>query len=868
MSLIHTFSHKGCTKDQAVWNRSGIRGRRAYELAEMNLPIVPGFVIDSHVCAALDRTDLKTLMKDGIQAVETEVGRKYGDAENPLLVKAVFNSNLSLPIFPSVFNLGLSPLTIPGFAKLIGEDKAWFEYMYLLRTAGTKIYGIEGAKFDEIEAKYASETDSVSRLKKTAEDMLNLVGKENVPDDPFEQLNVIIRNGVKKYSDSDLDPDDNITVLVQGMVFGNLGEDSSVGMYFTRDIISGEDKISGSYLKNSYTLDKKGDNISGLDPLYLDELRKTGKVLEKKFREIREVKFIVEKKKLWLINQTSVDSKSTQAHIRTLLDLYKSGEVDPAWMVEQIPPGQLATLLHPVVDPKSLEGIQIIEGGLGGAPGAAVGRVFFSADDLMEAHREALQKGEDTRLILCVQSSFAEDVKAIEVGKGVISVDGGYSSHAPVVARSLGKVSIINRSIIVDKANKQFTLNGVVIKEGDYVTIDVPVYKPPMIGLGKATLINPDIKTNGLVEFIEVVKKYVDKNFYVRANADLGRDARVAKEMGASGIGLCRTEHMFFQDDRIMRFREMILASDFNARISALKDLQPLQKSDFYDLFRTMAPHPVTIRLLDAPLHEFLPRNEDVLNEFMDYLKGKGKESDKKKISDQIERLHEFNPMLGHRGCRVAVTYPEIYEMQVRAIFEAACQLKREGVEIIPEIMIPIVMNPSELIFIKNGKKIEGKEIKGIVDIAEEVFRAEGVTIEYKTGTMVELPAAALLSDELARYAEFFSYGTNDLTQTTMGLSRDDVNSFFPYYTEFDLIADNPFQVLVTPVKELVRISAERGRLTRPDIKLGLCGEHGADPVNIEFCISSGLQYVSVSPYNVPIALLAVAQNNLKKKDK
>ncbi len=859
MASVYVFSQNGCTKDTDVWNRSGIRGRRAFELAELGLPIVPGFIVDSRMSARLESVDVKAAVNEGLPVIEAGIGRRYGDPVNPLLVKVVCSSNLSLPMFPTVFNVGLSPITIPGFSNIIGEKSAWFEYCYLLRTAGTKIYDIPAAKFDEIDQKYP---DTVEGIKARAQDMVTLVGKDKVPDDPIEQLSVIMKNSARRYFDPDLDEDDNVSLLIQGIVFGNVGEDSMVGMYYTRNIITGDPQLEGSFLKNRYTLDKTGDEINTLGGTYLDVLRNIARTLEKNFKEIREVKFIVEKKQLWLINQTSVDSKSTQAHIRTLLDLYKDGVVADKWLVEQIPPGQLATLLHPIVDPRSLQGIVTVSGGLGGAPGAAVGRVYFSANKLMEAFREAQQRGEDTRMILCVVSSFAEDVKAIEVGRGVIAVEGGYSSHAPVVARSLGKVAMINPAIRI--GDRQFELNGHIVKEGDYVTLDVPVYKEPSLSLGKAQLINPDIDSNGLVEFIDIVKRFIKPSFLVRANADLGRDAIVARKMGAMGIGLCRTEHMFFQDDRINRFREMILAQDQSTREAALNDLRPLQRGDFYDLFKTMAPYPVTIRLLDAPLHEFLPRNENIRNEFFKFLDGRGVQYSRADLEERIEMLHEFNPMLGHRGCRVAITTPEIYEMQVRGIFEAALKLKKEGTEVVPEIMIPIVMSPSELNMIRNGKRIEGKYIKGVRDVAEEVFKEYGDHVQYKVGTMVELPAAALASDELARYAEFFSFGTNDLTQTTMGLSRDDVTSFFPAYTEYDLLPHNPFQVLVDPVKELIKLSTERGKLTRPDIKLGLCGEHGADPVNIDFCMGEGLNYVSVSPYNVPIALLAVAQFGLK----
>lgn len=861
MPDIYPFSEKGETYAEEDMERLGRRGRRAIELAEMKIPVVPGFVIDSRLTPELPSKDFSEILRRGLAGIEEGVGRKFGDPTNPLLIKIVVSSNLSLPFYPTVFNVGLSPTTMPGFSMLIGEKSAWFEYCYLLRTIGTKIYDITHERFDEIIARYS---DDVEGMKRCAGEMVQLVGHDNVPDDPFQQFVVILKNLAKRYYNAEMDAEDPPALLVQGMVFGNLGEDSAVGMYYTRNIITGEDRLQGSFLLNSYTLDRQGQDILDLDREYLDRLQQIGRSIERKFRELREVKFIVEKKKLWIINQTEVDKKSTQAHIRTLLDLMKEGTVKDDWLVEQIPPGQLATLLHSVVDEESLAGIPAIRGGITGAPGAAVGRVFFNADRLMEAHRDAIQKGEDTRMILVVTASYAEDVKAIEVGQGVISVEGGYSSHAPVVSRSLGKVSIVHPDIRI--GDRFFEYNGVRVNEGDYVTMDAPVYRDPTVYIGKAKLISPDIHTNGLTEFIEVVRRFVKDDFVVRANADLGRDAKVARTMGAFGIGLCRTEHMFFAEDRIQRFREMILSSSYDERVRVLDDLRPMQRGDFYDLFKIMAPYPVTIRLLDAPLHEFLPRSDEALTEYLEYLMNKGVKPDRAEIQERIERLHEFNPMLGHRGCRVAITYPEIYEMQVRSIFEAATRLKKEGVDIVPEIMIPIVMNPSELRFLKNGKQIEGKYIKGIRDIAREVFHQEGVQLDYKVGTMVELPAAALASGDLAQHAEFFSYGTNDLTQTTFGLSRDDINSFFPAYTMYDLLPNNPFQVLGDSVKELIYISAERGRITRPDLKLGLCGEHGADPSNIEFCMEQAeLDYVSTSPYNIPIALLAVAQLNLKK---
>ena len=861
MLEVHNFSQKGCITDENIWECCGKRGQRAFELASLSLPIVPGFVIDAKSSARLDKENIADALILGLSDVEAEIGRKFGDQENPLLLKVICSSNLTLSIYPTVFNVGLSPVTIPGFAKMLGEDeqKAWFEYCYLLRTAGIKLYDIPAEKFREIEAAASKDLEG---QKVCAEKMKALIGADKVPDDPHKQLEMLLKTAAKRYYDPDLDEEDNVALMAQAMVFGNLSDKDSVGVYHTRNIITGEAKLSGSFQRKAYTLEKKENEINSLDSVHLRKLKEIGKLLESRFHELREIKFIVEREKLWLINQTSEDKKSTQAHVRTLLDLLRDRIVQPEWLVKQIPPGQLAALLHPIVNEESVKGVNSVGGGLSGSPGAAVGKVYFSADRLMEAYREALQKGEDSRLLLCVEASFAEDVKAIEIGQGVIAVEGGYSSHAPVVARSMGKVAMVNPEIRIGK--NQFSLGGVTVKEGDYVTLDVPVYKPPVIYLGKGELINPDVNKNGLVEFVSIAKKYVKPDFVVRANADLGRDAKVAKKMGAYGIGLCRTEHMFFAEERIMRFREMILAKSTEERIKCLNDLQPVQCKDFQDLFKTMAPHPVTIRLLDAPLHEFLPRSDSVFEDYCRYLSDKGIQPDREDLKERIERLDEFNPMLGHRGCRVAITYPEIYEMQVRAILEAAAALKKKDLEVLPEIMIPLVMDSNELNMIRNGKRIEGKVIDGVVDIAEDIFKKENMRVEYKIGTMVELPAAALLSGDLARYAEFFSYGTNDLTQTTNGLSRDDVNSFFPAYTEYDLLDHNPFQVLGKPVKELIEISSSRARLTRPNIKLGLCGEHGADPMNIKFCREAGLQYVSCSAYSVPIAILAVAQGNLE----
>jgi len=602
-------------------------------------------------------------------------------------------------------------------------------------------------------------------------------------------------------------------------------------------------------------------DISGIDKKYYDKLTDIARKVETNFIDIRAIKFTIEEGAFWLVEQREVPDKSTQSYLRMLLDLHEKKVLDKKELIKMVKPSQINELLHKIVDPRSTKKAKSTKGGISGSTGAAVGRVFFSTPKLLEEHKRAIMNGTDTRLILAMVSTYAEDVKAIEVSQGVITAEGGYSSHAPVVARSIGKVAMLNPEIKF-KGNS-FTINGGTVREGDYISMSVPFSDEPTLYFDKVDLIEPDFEKNGLAEFISVSQSFI-KGFDVRANADLGRDAEVAKKFQAKGIGLCRTEHMFFNEKRIMKFREMILTTTEKERRKALEELRPMQRSDFYDLFKIMQGFPVTIRLLDAPLHEFLPRSEDGMAEFIKFMQQRNKSIKPADIRARCDEMHEMNPMLGHRGCRVAITFPEIYEMQCRAIFEAACMLKKEGIKVKPEIMIPIVMSERELKFIKNGKKIEGTTVRGIRDIRDEVLEEYGVNdIEYSVGSMIELPAAALRAGNLAQYAEFFSFGTNDLTQTTYGLSRDDVNSFFPSYSLFDIIKANPFKVLGDEAKELIEVATIRSRLTRPDIKLGLCGEHGADPENIAFCINTGLNYVSCSPYAIPLAKLAIAQYNI-----
>ena len=849
--------------DEKTKKRLGIRGRRAVELAMMGLPIAPGFIIDSELTRKLPQVNLKEFLKTHIDHLEKETKKGYGDPKKPLLLKVVLSSDFNVPYFPSIHNIGLNDKTVTGFGQFTGLDFAYGEYRFLLRSMGTKIYSLEAADFDKMDVKGGKQ--KADDIKKAVDNFKKYLG-DKFSEDVYDQLSLILKGAASRYCDSEIDVDNSLSIMVQAMVYGNFGNNSYSGNYYTRNIITGEPVIQGNFLQNAFDIDKsKPKEIAKIDKKYFDKFSDIAKKVEEKFKEIREIKFTIEEGDFWLVEQRDVDEKSTQAHIKTLLDLCKRKSVSEEYVVTNIKPAQLNELLHPVIDPRTVGGVKTIKGGISGSTGAAIGRVFFSTPKLLEEYKKAIMHGGDTNMILVMPASYAEDVKAIEVARGVITSEGGFSSHAPVVARSLGKVAMVQPEMKI--RGTSFTLAGKTVSEGDYVSINVPYYEPPTIYLGKVGLIEPNVKENGLLDFLKIVENFID-DFNVRANADQGRDAKLAREFNAAGIGLCRTEHMFFNEKRIMKFREMILADSEEERRKTLEALRPMQRSDFYDLFKTMVGYPVTIRLLDAPLHEFLPRTDESMKEFIRYMQGRKKGARPAEIIARCEELSEMNPILGHRGCRVAITYPEIYEMQCRGIFEAAGMLRKEGVKVEPEIMIPIVMTEHELKFIKNGKKIEGKVVKGIRDIRDEVVQEYGVRdLEYSVGTMIELPAAALGAGSIAQYAEFFSFGTNDLTQTTYGLSRDDINSFFPSYSLYDLIRNNPFQVLGEQVKELIEVAALRGRLTRPDIKMGLCGEHGADPENIAFCINVGLNYVSCNPYSIPLAKLAVAQYNLSEEE-
>jgi len=866
------FSSTEYIDDPEIQEKIGIRGKRVMELASLGAPILPGFIIPNDSLAELIKSssesssEAKKFIIEPIQKLERILGKKYNDEKNPLLIKVVESPVLNMIHAFSIHNIGLCDKTVGGFATFVGEDFAYHEYINVIikiielekRTA------VDPERLEKLNILYdgLKKSKKQKKSKEQIEEAKTLYPPE-IFSNAYDQLLFVLKLFYNFFKESTSNIDSSM--LIQAMTFGNYGEESYFGSYYTRNIVTGDREVSGQFFINAFEAIGEGKPILELDSEYLNVLKTLARDIEKYFKEIRQIRFTVENGKLWVIDQVAVPNKSTQAEIRTLLDLHSQNIVDDEFVIKSIKPGRLSEILHPVIDLESAKKLPSVEGGIAGSVGAAVGQVYFSTEKLIKAYKRAIQGSLNTNFILVMPATFAEDVKAIEIASGVLTSEGGYASHAPVVARSLGKVALVFPDIKFEK--DYAVIGGKKVKEGDYISLNVPYYDTPQIYFGKVDLIEPSPEGSGLLEFLEIVQNNIGE-FDVHANADQPKDAQLAKLFKAQGIGLCRTEHMFFNEKRINTFRAMIIANSKEDRIKALDQLEEMQVADFYKLFKIMEGLPVTIRLLDAPLHEFLPHTKESMNDFIKFMKKINPKLDENEIRIRCDMLKEFNPMLGHRGCRIAISYPEIYNMQTRAIFEAAYSLKKEGIDVKPEIMIPIVMSSNEIKTIRYGKKIEGKQIVGIKEIEKSVresFKAE--PIDYKVGTMIELPAAALHADRIAQYADFFSFGTNDLTQTTNGLSRDDFNNFFSDYNEFDLLEHNPFKILSEPVKELISLASQRGKLTRPDIVMGLCGEQGAEPINIPFIKEAGLNYVSCSPYGIPIAKLSIAQLELEKKE-
>lgn len=874
---VYLFGGRG-TKAEGNADMKAVLGGKGANLAEMTnlgIPVPPGFTISTDMCTIYYETkglpkDLKSQVKEAIKKVERSMGLGFGDTEGPLLFSVRSGARASMPgMMDTVLNLGINDETVHGLIKMSGNERfAWDCYRRFIQMYGEVVMG---ADYEELEeelektkkkkgVKLDTELDAKD-LKKLVETMKEKVKKltgSEIPSDPMEQIWGGIEAVFKSwntpraitYRKLNNIPDEwGTAVNVQAMVFGNMGEGSATGVAFTRDPATGENVFYGEYLKNAQGEDVVAGirtpqpiNVKGKRskadvsmeealPDQYEQLVEIYETLEKHYRDMQDIEFTIQEGNLWML-QTRNGKRTAAAAVQIAVDMVSEGLITKREAVLRVNPDQIDQLLHPQIDPKAKK--KIIGKGLPASPGAAVGSVVFSAEDA----EVEVKKGK--KIILVRLETSPEDIHGMNVAQGILTARGGMTSHAAVVARGMGKCCVSGvQDLVVDYAKQKFTLGGETIKKGDFVSLDGT--KGEVI-LGECKTTPPSLSGS-----FGTLMKWADefRKLGVRTNADTPKDAKVAREFGAEGIGLCRTEHMFFEADRILAVREMILANDVKGRRKALDKIKPMQKGDFKEIFRVMNGLPVTIRLLDPPLHEFLPNTDTEVAEVAKALKTPVAE-----VRTKREALHEANPMLGHRGCRLGITFPEIYEMQVRAIVEAACEVKKEKIDVEPEIMIPLVGHVKELETLR----------KMTVEVADEIIKSYGVKLNYMVGTMIELPRAAVTADKIAEQAEFFSFGTNDLTQTTFGLSRDDAGKFLPDYVDKKILPVDPFQALDQEgVGELVRIGIEKGRKTRKKLKIGICGEHGGEPSSIEFCHKVGMNYVSCSPYRVPIARLAAA---------
>ncbi len=853
----------------------GGKGAGIAEMTNLKIPVPAGFTITTEACNEYFRNKKKYPpgMWDqviiNLRKVEKAMGMKFGDPADPLLVSVRSGAKFSMPgMMDTVLNLGLNETTLHALIKKTNNERfAYDAYRRFITMFGSIVMGIDRQNFEKALEAMKERKGVHLDTDLTAEDLKELVKEfkaiyksetgTEFPEDPYEQLRLAINavfgswfgDRAVKYRKLHGIPDDLGTACnVQAMVFGNMGDNSGTGVGFTRDPSTGERRFFAECLINA----QGEDVVAGIrTPLHIDELKKRlpdayrdldriYKKLERHYRDMLDIEFTVQEGKLYML-QTRVGKRTAAAALRIAIDMVKEKLIDKKTAIMRIDPDQLDQLLHPTIDPKAEA--TVIAKGLPASPGAAVGRVVFSAED---AEKWA-SRGE--KVVLVRPETSPEDIGGMHAAQGILTARGGMTSHAAVVARGMGKCCIAGCGAInINEEGRYFVVNTHIVKEGDYITLNGTTGE---VILGQVPLIQPELSGD-----FATIMKWVDefRKIGVRANADTPKDARVAREFGAEGIGLCRTEHMFFEPDRVKAVREMILADDTAGRRKALDKILPMQKGDFVGIFNEMRGLPVTIRLLDPPLHEFLPQSDEDLRLLSEEM---GVPFDKLKARNNA--LHEFNPMLGHRGCRLGITYPEIYEMQVQAIMEAACEVAKQKVKVIPEIMIPLVGHVNELKMLRDM----------VMRVADEVQKKYNVRVPFTVGTMIEVARAAITADEIAGQADFFSFGTNDLTQTTYGLSRDDAGRFLPYYVEKGILSDDPFITLDQEgVGAIMKIAVEKGRKAKRNLKMGICGEHGGDPRSVEFCHRIGLNYVSCSPYRIPIARLAAAQAALKERMK
>ncbi len=856
----------------------GGKGANLAEMTNLGIPVPPGFTISTVACKefyALGEKwpgGLKEEIQQNLKKLEEATGKKLGSIENPLLVSVRSGASVSLPgMMDTILNLGLNDQTVQGLIKKSGNERfAWDAYRRFIQMFGNVVLEMDHHGFEHLlkekkkKLKAAQDTDlDAKALKDLVSEYKAYVKKstkKDFPSDAAQQLELACNAVFASWNNdraityrnlSKIPHDLGTGVNIQTMVFGNMGQTSGTGVAFTRNPMTGERTFFGEYLINAQGEDvvagiRTPEPIAKLAatlPAAYKQLEEIYQRLEKHFRDMQDIEFTIEDHKLFML-QTRGGKRSAAAAIKIAVDMVKEGLIPKDEAILRVQPEQLDQLLHPTIDVKVK--VKALAKGLPASPGAAVGQVVFNADDAIAA------AAKNKKTILVRMETSPEDVGGMAAAEGILTATGGMTSHAAVVARGMGKCCIAGcGSIHIDEKTKSFSVTDaagktVKIKQGDWLTLNGSTGE---VIVGEAKLVTPELGSD-FKQFMQWADEA--RKLKVRTNADTPEDAKIARNFGAEGIGLCRTEHMFFGENRLKAVREMILAHDEASRVKALKKLEPLQKGDFKGIFKAMAGLPVTIRLLDPPLHEFLPKGEKELRKV-----AKDQKISVAVLQRKVEQLHEVNPMLGHRGCRLAVTYPEMYQMQSRAIFEAACELAKEGQRVVPEVMIPLVGMIGELTFTKAD----------VIRIAEEVMAKHKVKIEYLVGTMIEIPRAALISADLAKEADFYSFGTNDLTQMTFGFSRDDVGKFLPHYIEKGLLKVDPFvSIDQTGVGQLIQFAVENGRKVKPNLKVGICGEHGGDPSSIEFCHRSKLDYVSCSPFRVPIARLAAAQAALKDK--
>ncbi len=862
-------------------NLLGGKGANLAEMTNLGLPIPQGFTVTTEACTDYYNSgkkitdEIKDQIFEALGKLEDEQGKKFGDESDPLLVSVRSGARVSMPgMMDTILNLGLNDASVEGFAKKTGNARfAYDSYRRFIQMYSDVVMEVNKSFFEKIidelkhekGIKFDSELTTedlqelVKRFKKVYSDHMN---GEEFPQDVNEQLMGAVKAVFRSWDNpranvyrrmNDIPSDWGTAVNIQTMVFGNMGDTSGTGVAFTRNPSTGEKGIYGEYLINAQGEDvvagvRTPQPIAKLAedlPECYKEFIEIAHRLENHYKDMQDMEFTIQEGKLYFL-QTRNGKRTAPAAIKIACDLVDEGMITPEEAVLRIDAKSLDQLLHPMFDQEALAHGEVIGEALPASPGAAAGKIYFTAEDAKKAGKGG--KGE--RVILVRLETTPEDIEGMVASQGVLTVRGGMTSHAAVVARGMGTCCVSGcGDIAIDEHAKVFTLHGETFHEGDYISLDGSTGK-----IYKGDIKTVDASVSG--DFGRIMA-WADeyRKLGVRTNADNPRDTKKAIELGAEGIGLCRTEHMFFEEERIPKIRRMILADTFEEREKALNELIPFQKSDFEQMYRELKGLPMTVRYLDPPLHEFLPTEEDDIIAL-----AKEMNITPERLHQKISELHEFNPMMGHRGCRLAVTYPEIAKMQTRALIEAAINVSRElGIEIVPEIMIPLVGEVKELKFVKDI----------VVETAEKVKAEMGSDMKYHIGTMIEIPRAALLADEIAREADFFSFGTNDLTQMTFGFSRDDAGKFLPSYYENKIYEFDPFAKLdQNGVGKLVSMAAKLGRETRPDIKLGICGEHGGEPSSVEFCHRVGLNYVSCSPYRVPIAKLAAAQAAIKSHQK